>query len=152
MRQEDINFIVIHCSATKADHNIGASDIAKWHRARGWKNIGYHFVIKRSGHIDLGRPLNQEGAHTKGVNFESWGICLAGGIDEDGKPENNFTKLQFNALRKLLAVLVLMTPGAIITGHRDFSPDINNDGIIEEWEWMKSCPCFDVAEWLADES
>lgn len=149
MTPREIKYIVIHCSATKASQNIDIRDIDRWHRGKGWEGVGYHYVITRDGRVQGGRSLNEPGAHTKGHNYQSWGVCLVGGLDLDGKPENNFTQEQFAALRQLLVSLHAMAPNAHILGHRDLSPDINGDGMIQRNEWLKDCPCFDVGEWLA---
>jgi N-acetylmuramoyl-L-alanine amidase len=127
--------LVVHCSATKAAQDIGAAEIRQWHLAQNWADIGYHFVIRRSGKVELGRPLAQAGAHVAGHNAHSIGICLVGGLDPAGKPENNFTRDQFSALRGLLQQLRKQYPETEILGHRDF-PGV-----------AKACPCFDVREW-----
>lgn len=117
------------------------------HRARGWDGIGYHYVIRRDGRIEPGRPIMDVGAHVKGVNRESVGVVWVGGIDEDGKPVDNRTPIQCDVLARLTTGLALTFPQATVKGHRDFSPDLDGDGIIEDWEFMKECPCFDVASW-----
>lgn len=132
----EINKIIIHCSATKASQDIGAFQIDEWHRKLGWAGIGYHFVIRRNGKIEKGRPPEAAGAHCKGQNKNSIGICLVGGIDAAGKPENNFTDAQFQALRKLAADLKNNFPTASIHGHYEFA--------------NKACPCFDVQKFFRD--
>lgn len=141
--------LVVHCSATRATADIGVSDIRLWHRRQGWRDVGYHYVIRRDGTVEKGRPDNEPGAHVKGHNHDSLGICLAGGIAANGKAENNFTPAQFDALEKLLDRLSAEHPGADIMGHRDLSPDKNRDGKITPNEWLKECPCFDVRPWWA---
>ena len=81
----DINQIIVHCSATPPSMIVGADDIRKWHKARGWSDIGYHYVIKRNGVTEKGRDITRVGAHAKGHNEDSLGVVLIGGIDEDGK-------------------------------------------------------------------
>lgn len=131
-----VDYLVVHCAATKASMDIGAADIKAWHRKQGWLDIGYHYVIRRSGAVETGRPEDRPGAHARGFNHVSIGICLAGGVGEDGKtPENNFTDAQFAALRQLLNDLIQRYPHAKIVGHRDL-PNVN-----------KACPSFDVKEW-----
>jgi len=147
LKPEDIQFIVVHCSATPTALDIGATEIDEWHRDRGWSGIGYHGVIRRNGAFEPGRPLNQTGAHVKGHNYHSLGVCLIGGVDKHGRPENNFTHEQFSCLRLTLKNWRTIAPQAEILGHRDLSPDIDGDGVIEAWEFMKDCPCFDVREW-----
>lgn len=148
MAERSIHFIVVHCAATRPSMDVRASDIDRWHKARGWGGIGYHYLIVRSGLMELGRPESEIGAHAYGYNRHSIGICMAGGIAEDGKAaENNFRPQQFNALITLLRELRVRYPGARICGHRDLSPDKDGDGIVEKWEWVKECPSFDVSVW-----
>ena len=149
----NIKYIVIHCSATRANvdmnitlpgEDIGVKEIRKWHtdpepKGRGWRDIGYHYVIRRSGKVEVGRPLEQAGAHVAGYNSNSIGICLVGGVSETGKSENNFEPPQWEALSTLVSRLKKRWPGAIIQGHRDF-PRV-----------AKDCPCFDAKKWAKDE-
>ena len=131
-----VNYIVIHCSATKEDQDIGVEEIRRWHRQRGWLDVGYHFVIKRDGERETGRPHDVPGAHARGFNHVSLGICLVGGVESDGKtPEQNFTPQQYKELENLVRDLKAMHPDAEILGHRDL-PNVN-----------KACPSFDVREW-----
>lgn len=131
--------IVIHCSATRADQDIGRSDIDRWHRQRGFLSIGYHFVIRRNGVVEVGRPQEAIGAHVKDNNRTTLGICMVGGVNANDitKAENNFTPEQFAALKELLLRLRAEYPSAEIVGHRDF-PGVK-----------KACPSFDVKEWVA---
>ncbi len=145
---KNITFIAVHCSATQPKANIGAIEIDKMHKMRGFACIGYHYVIKRDGTIERGRPINTIGAHVYGYNSTSLGICLVGGVDEHGKATNNFTPEQFVSLKELISVLIKTRPLAKVLGHRDFSPDKNHDGIISPNEYMKECPCFDVRGWM----
>lgn len=116
------------------------------HRRRGFLGIGYHYVIRRDGKVEFGRPTNKPGAHVRGHNAHSIAICLVGGLDPKGKAEDNFTEAQYESLYDLLNMLDY--PRAEILGHRDLSPDLNKDGKITSNEWLKQCPCFDVREWL----
>ena len=98
----------------------------------------------------MGRPLTLRGAHVRGFNTNSIGICMVGGLDDRGRPSNNYTVVQYESLRILLVGLASeynVNPNAIM-GHRDLSPDLNEDGEITEDEWMKACPCFDVTGWV----
>lgn len=131
------NRIVVHCSATRATQDIGAPDIDRWHRARGFLAIGYHYVIRRDGTLEQGRPPNAVGSHAVGHNSNSIGICLVGGIDHNGDPQNNFTVEQFVELERLLKELKLAHPHAEVLGHRDI-PGV-----------AKACPSFDVRAWWA---
>jgi len=149
MRDSDIKYIVVHCSATPPRMNIGVKTINQWHRDRGWSGVGYHIVIRRDGTIEFGRPMDKTGAHAYGYNRVSWGICLIGGVDADGKAEDNFTSAQYLSLGLIVDALKVRVPDAEVLGHRDLSPDIDGDGVIEKWEWTKECPCFDARQWYA---
>ncbi len=131
----DVKFITVHCSATKADMDVDAKMIDSWHRQKGFLKIGYHFVIKRDGTIEPGRRLDEPGAHVAGFNKGNIGICMAGGLDKEGKPQDNFTEEQYKSLDSLLTLLEEDFPNAELRGHRDF-PNVN-----------KACPCFDVKAW-----
>jgi N-acetylmuramoyl-L-alanine amidase len=125
-----INEIIIHCSATPEGKAFYAKDIDKWHKARGWKGIGYHYVIDLDGKIEKGRSEDQIGSHCVGHNKNSIGICYIGGLDKDGNPKDTRTKEQKEALWNLLRQLLCKYPKATIHGHNEFS--------------TKACPCFDV--------
>jgi N-acetyl-anhydromuramyl-L-alanine amidase AmpD len=135
MQRKKTDYIVVHCSATTTSMDIGAEEIRYWHKARGWKDIGYHLIIRRDGSLEIGRALNSVGAHVYGHNHCSVGICVVGGIDDDGKDENNFTEAQFTTLRSIIDEMQTRYPGAQLMGHRDF-PEV-----------AKDCPCFDVRGW-----
>lgn len=140
MRQ--IKHIVVHCSASKnGDPRVNAGVIDRWHRERGWKRIGYHYVIEVNGAVSIGRLEDEIGAHVEGSNAHSVGICMVG--------TDAFSRAQWEALKQLVDGLTFRYPGAQVLGHRDFSPDKDGDGIVEPWEWVKTCPGFDVAEWNA---
>jgi len=144
------DLLVVHCSATRPTQDIAVRDITQWHIQRGFDTVGYHYVIRRNGEVERGRPENAVGAHVRGHNVNSIGICLAGGVDNAGKPANNFTAAQFVALHQLLDELRKRYPEARVLGHRDLSPDRNGDGVISPNEFIKACPSFDVATWLAN--
>lgn len=146
-QRERTDYIVFHCSATPPSQDIGAQEINGMHLARGWSGIGYHYVVRRNGDIELGRPLWAVGAHVKGFNTNSVAVCWVGGVNEDGEPEDNRTPVQKEIMAGIAIALKLTYREAQLKGHRDFSPDVDGDGEIEEWEWMKACPCFDVEEW-----
>ncbi len=132
--------ITIHCTATHPGMVIGVHEIRKWHLKRGWEDVGYHFVIRRSGVCERGRALHRQGAHVKHHNKRNIGVCLVGGIDKDGRPEDNFTKEQFATLRSLIidytAVFNIRAEG--VKGHRDW-PGVK-----------KACPCFSVSSKLKE--
>lgn len=146
-----IDSIIIHCSATKAGQDLKVKDIDRMHRARGFNQVGYHYVIDLDGTIEEGRPIEMEGAHcnTKGFsgisyNKHSVGICYIGGLDANGKPADTRTQAQKVALRNLVTKLCKEYQIVEILGHRDTSSDLNDNGIVEPCEWIKSCPCFNV--------
>ena len=134
---KEIKNIIIHCSATReGDDSINAEVIDRWHKKRGWKGIGYHFVVLIDGSIETGRMIDKCGAHTKGMNCSSIGVCYIGGVEsernEDGKYEAKDTRTpeQKETLLELLHVLRKMYPDAKIHSHRDFA--------------AKACPSFDA--------
>lgn len=135
---KSVDYLVVHCSATKEDQDIGVDEIRQWHLQRGWLDVGYHYVIRRDGTVETGRDVRVPGAHARGFNHVSLGICLAGGVESDGKTaESNFTHAQWEALELLIRDLLAEYPDAEVLGHRDL-PNVN-----------KACPSFDVREWWA---
>lgn len=151
MKKQDIDAIVIHCTASRAGVDLRASDIDKMHKERGFACIGYNYVIDLDGTVEDGRPLNRDGAHCntaglsgKSYNKHSIGICYVGGLDENGNAADTRTDAQKTALAELVYKLVDEYPIVEIIGHRDASPDKNGNGAIEQNEWIKQCPCFDV--------
>lgn len=139
-----IDLIVIHCSATRADRDCTVDDLDVCHRRRGFNGIGYHYYIRKSGETTLTRALERIGAHARGYNAHSIGICYEGGLDAKGRPADTRTVAQRDAMAALLIDLLRRYPGSRVCGHRDLSPDRNGSGEIEPQEWMKQCPCFDV--------
>jgi N-acetylmuramoyl-L-alanine amidase len=132
---ENVKYLVVHCSATPANRDIGVKELDRMHRERGFLKIGYHYVIRRDGSVELGRSIKEPGAHVEGYNGVSIGVCLVGGVTSTLKPEDNFEPAQKDALRTLLYQLVVLFPDAKVQGHRDF-PDV-----------AKACPSFDVKSW-----
>lgn len=131
----DIDKIVIHCSATKPELKITVKNIRRWHMEdNGWSDIGYHYVIGRDGLLEKGRDIDKVGAHVLGHNATSIGVCLVGGVDNQGSPRQNYTAYQYYTLKKLLDVLCVTFPNADIMGHNDLDS-------------AKDCPCFDVRGW-----
>lgn len=116
--------------------DIGRQEIDRWHRERGWNGIGYHYVIRRDGRLENGRSLIEAGAHCKGHNKDSIGICLVGGIKDGTKnePVNDYTDKQWETLKSIVLELKAKYPSANIVGHCDYEP-------------KKTCPNFDVKEW-----
>ncbi len=143
--RQTTEFIVVHCAATPPDRDVGVAEIRRWHLDKGWLDIGYHYVIRRNGDIELGRLAHVMGAHVgKRIpgrrhlryNHVSVGVCMAGGVAADVKtPEDNFTAAQWLALRNIIDALLEEHPDAKVVGHRD----LDN---------RKACPSFDVARWF----
>lgn len=126
-----ITELIIHCSATQEGQDFSAADIRRWHvDDNHWSDIGYHFVIRLDGTIELGRPIQQAGAHTSGHNQNSIGICYVGGLDHNLRAKDTRTPEQKRSLLYLLIVLLRMYPHATIHSHHDFA--------------AKDCPCFDA--------
>lgn len=138
--------IVIHCTATRTGVPVTVADIDRWHRQRGFAGVGYHYVVGLDGVTYKGRAEWKIGAHVKGHNRNSIGVVYVGGLDENMKPTDTRTDAQKQALTDLLIILKEKYPTARISGHRDFSKDLNGNGKIEPFEWMKVCPCFDAIE------
>jgi len=128
-----INKIIIHCSATPPNMDIGRDEIDRWHRERGWSEIGYHWVVRRNGKIERGRDESRVGAHAKGHNRESIGICMVGGVDKNNKAESNFTRDQWDKAEWLVWDVLGRYGNAEVIGHREVSD--------------KECPSFDVKAW-----
>ena len=126
-----INKIIIHCSATPEGKNFTTEDINNWHIQRGFKSIGYHYIIYLDGSIHKGRPEEEIGAHCTGENSNSIGICYIGGIDaKTRQPKDTRTKEQKESLVRLVKELEAKYPNVLIYGHNELS--------------SKACPCFDV--------
>ena len=126
-----ITLLVIHCSAVRPDQTSSAAQIDTWHRRQGWHlGIGYHYVVRRDGQIELGRPEWMVGAHCKNHNAHSIGICYEGGLNARGQPADTRTLAQKLAMLQLLEILHRKYPKALIVGHHDLNP-------------LKACPCID---------
>ncbi|MFZ2619777.1 MAG: N-acetylmuramoyl-L-alanine amidase [Alphaproteobacteria bacterium] len=118
---------IVHCSdSTHGD----VAEIRRWHLERGWRDVGYHFIIRRDGEVEVGRPVNEAGAHCQGFNAESIGTCLVG--------KDTFTPEQFIALKRLHRGLKEQFPRVQLFGHCE----LNTQG--------KTCPNFDVHEVLGE--
>lgn len=129
-----LNTIVIHCSASREGQDVKTASIRNYHvKTKKWRDIGYHYVIELDGKVVDGRPLGQIGAHVKGHNTGSVGICYVGGLDKNGKPKDTRTAAQKRSMRELIESLLEEYPAIrTIKGHRDF-PGV-----------AKACPCFDA--------
>lgn len=188
MNKRSINLIVLHCSATASGQSLQRGVPGKagslspvqvidaWHKERGFartqapsrfynptlRSIGYHFVIDTTGEVFTGRHLEEPGAHVAGMNANSIGICMVGGVE----PVGRYTAAQWKSLAELVrwqctensiaaSPARLSTQGTTISvtrpgvcGHRDCSPDLNHNNVAEPREWLKTCPGFDVGAWL----
>lgn len=128
-----INEIIVHCSATAEGRDFTTADIKRWHLARGFKDIGYHYVIYRDGSVHKGRDESKVGAHCTGHNSHSIGVCYIGGCKSDGRtPKDTRTEAQKRALINILKDLKRKYPNASIHGHRDYA--------------NKACPSFDATK------
>ena len=134
VQRKETKAIFVHCAATRASQDIGVREIRQWHKEQGWLDIGYHFVIRRDGTLEEGRPVDVVGAHVKDWNSRSVGICLVGGIDDNGKFDANFTPAQMQSLKEKLEDLLAKYPGAAIRAHHDIA--------------AKACPSFNLSHWL----
>ena len=130
-----IEKILIHCTATPEGRHVTVEQVTQWHRTRGFRTIGYHYLIYLDGSVHKGRAIDEVGAHCTGQNARSIGVCYVGGIDSYTlKPKDTRTYAQRKSMRKLVAELQARFPGATVHGHREFAP--------------KACPSFDVAKEL----
>lgn len=125
-----VNKIIIHCSATPEGRHVTVAEIDKWHRERGFSQIGYHYVIYLDGTIHKGRPESLAGAHTVGHNQNSIGVCYVGGVDKQWNAKDTRTQAQKIVLRELVKDLQNRHPGITVHGHNEFA--------------AKACPSFDV--------
>ncbi len=127
-------YLVVHCSATKPSMDIGLREIKRWHvDDNGWRDVGYHYIIRRNGEVELGRSNRDTGAHAAGYNHKSISLCMVGGMAEDNSAENNFTAQQWTALLDLVKQIKVDYPEANVIGHNEISE--------------KECPSFDVQKW-----
>jgi|GEM_PF-329422 len=125
-----INEIIVHCTATPEGRRVTVDAIRQWHKARGWSDIGYHYVVYQDGSVHEGRPVERAGAHAKGHNADTIGVCYVGGLTKDGEtPKDTRTGEQKAALDVLLRDLIKRFPDiALISGHHDYA--------------NRACPCF----------
>ena len=133
MLPREIKMLVIHCSATRCNVPFTVSQLDTCHRKRGFDGIGYHFYITRDGGVHATRPLERIGAHAKGFNLHSVGICYEGGLDADGKPADTRTWQQRDSMNDLIYALRHAFGDVKVLGHYQLSADIH-----------KACPCFDA--------
>lgn len=126
----DIKEIIIHCSATPEGKDFRAKDVDRWHKAKGWDGIGYHYIVCLDGTIEAGRPEKQMGAHAQGHNQRSIGVCYIGGVDAEGVAKDTRTEAQKRAMLNLISMLKAKYPNVDVYGHNDVA--------------AKACPCFNA--------
>ena len=132
-----VDRVFLHCSASDRPEHDNVATMRNWHLARGWSDVGYHFVIRRSGEIETGRPIEKAGAHAAGHNIASVGVCVVGGKARAGRQPCNFTARQWASLAALVDTLKRDHPTIeSVIGHNDVS--------------SKTCPIFDVAAWTGE--
>ena len=135
--QRSITEIIVHCTATKEGQDVTTSQIDAWHRQRGFRCIGYHWVIYRDGSVHAGRNVDEVGAHCTNHNAHSIGVCYVGGLASDAKtPKDTRTLAQKAALLDLIRRLKRIYPKAVVHGHRDWA--------------NKACPSFDATKEYKD--
>ncbi len=164
----DIKWITLHCTAGPQTQSV--QTIKNYWKSLGWKKYGYHHLISPDGtdnhltdikeiangvekKIKVNRLTQAEGVTYKnvaGYNYNSIHISYIGGVDGTGRSIDNRTDAQKATQTELVRKYMKEFPGAIVLGHRDFSPDKNRDGIIQPNEWMKTCPSFEVKDWLKE--
>lgn len=136
-----IKHIVLHCTAGPQDQKT--TDIkAYWAKKLGWKTYGYHYLVSADGSVENLVPIENPSNGVAGHNANSIHVCYKGGWN--GKDTR--TSQQKAALLRIVTMLKGQFPTAKICGHRDFSPDLDKDGIVESHEWIKLCPCFDAGK------
>lgn len=128
----DINRIILHCTATRESQHVSVSDIDAWHKARGWKGIGYHYVLTQDGMIHMGRDVRSQGAHVSGHNVDSIGVAYVGGLTDTGQIADTMTVHQDVSFLQLVRSLRLVFGHLTLHGHNEFS--------------NKACPSFSVQE------
>ncbi len=129
-KRKHTDVLIVHCADTPPGMDLTVDMIDRWHKAKGWDGIGYHYLVKADGNVLEGRQEDEVGAHVKGFNSVSVGICLEGGHGS----RFDFTRVQMDALGYLLSGLLLKYKKAVVRGHNDYDPH-------------KTCPNFDAKRW-----
>lgn len=137
-----LQYLIIHCTATPPSMDVNGNDIRAWHKARGWKKVGYSDLIHRDGTIENLVPYDDDEVveddeitnGAKGYNGISRHVCLAGGVDAYGNPENNFTDAQKQSLVTYISNFKTLHPSCAVIGHNEVA--------------AKACPSFDVQEFM----
>lgn len=159
-----LKYLVIHCTATPEGRDVSSADIRRMHTApqsaggRGWKQVGYTDLFRLDGKVERLVDNNEDSYvdpweitnGATGYNSVSRHIVYAGGCDKAMKPKDTRTAAQKSAMAKYVRDFHAKHPNVKIIGHRDLSPDLNGNGVIEPFEFMKACPSFDVAAWLSE--
>ncbi len=127
-----IDKIILHCTATPEGREVTVADVTAWHKERGFRTIGYHYLVYLDGTVVRGRREEEIGAHCLGQNAGSIGVCYVGGLDSRGKPKDTRTAGQRVALRNLVEGLQRRYPHATLHGHNEFA--------------AKACPCFKISD------
>jgi N-acetylmuramoyl-L-alanine amidase len=126
-----VNKIIVHCTATPEGRDVTVDEIRRWHvEEKNWSDIGYHWIVTLNGTLERGRPEHIQGAHAKGFNKNSIGLCYVGGVNKNMNPKDTRTEGQKETLKCILEDLKDRYPNAEIIGHRDVS--------------SKACPSFDA--------
>lgn len=140
----EINLIVTHCSATPVNIDYSVENLMRDHAARKFlPPFGYHYYYTKDGKEHIGRTLDRMGAHSKGFNEKTIGICYEGGLNVMGKPEDTRTPQQKQAIANRIELLRKQFGNIPVVGHRDLSPDVNHDNVISKYEHLKACPCYE---------
>lgn len=138
----NIKYIFVHCTASQQTATV--QQILKEFTQRGWRIPGYHYIVDPKGMLTQLVAEDRASNGVKGYNAESINVAYIGGIDSKKKAIDNRTPEQKKTLLNILTRLKKKYPNAIIMGHRDISPDKNHNGIVDPWERIKECPCFDA--------
>ena len=129
--------IVLHCTATPEGRHVDVDTIRGWHKARGWSDIGYHFVVYLDGSVHVGRDVSKVGAHVSGHNATTIGVVYVGGTDAAGKAKDTMNAAQETAVVNLVKALREKYGPLTLHGHNEYA--------------SKACPSFNVKDkfgWL----